>query len=149
MGWKSAIGALFMGIILHAAEPERLKTIDKGAFSGIQEPLRVVVTNKTQRAELWTKHIARKQPKAPPPDVDFEKESVIFVALGRKNTGGYSIEITDVRHSGKKTEVVVATRQPKEGGFNIQALTAPFHIVEVPKIEGSVKFTTAENKNGG
>ena len=146
MGWKSAIGVTLTAMATHAAD---LKTVEKGAFSGIQDPLQVVVTNQTQWAQLWTKHTARKEPKEPPPEIDFQKQSVIVVTMGRKNTGGYALEITDVRRSGDKTEVIVTSREPKAGGFSIQALTAPFHMVQVPKIEGQVEFKNAENKKGG
>lgn len=149
MGWKVAIGVLTLALASFADETNRVKTIEKGAFSGIQQPLQVVVTNKTQWAELWEKHTAKKLPKSPPPEINFAKESVIVVTAGRKNTGGYSVEISDVRRSGVKTEVLVSSQQPKPGGFNIQALTAPFHFVEVPKIEGETKFTTVESKQGG
>jgi len=138
MGWKFAIGVLLIGMTSFA---QSFKTIEKGAFGGVDKPLQVVVTNQTQWAELWDKHSARKLPKPPPPEIDFKKESIIFVSMGQKNTGGYTIEISDIRRSGGKTEILVNTKEPKEGGLTIQALTAPFHIVAVPKIEGEVKFT--------
>ena len=139
MGWKLVIGVLLVGMTAFADE---IKTIGKGAFGAVDQPLQVVVTNKTQWADLWTKHIADKLPKPEPPEIDFSKHSVIFVSAGRKTTGGYTIEVTDVRRSKDKTEIVVTTKGPKEGGLTIQALTAPFHIVEVARIEGSFNFTT-------
>jgi hypothetical protein len=137
MGWKLAMGVFLLGVTAFAAD---LKTIDKGAFSGVDKPLQVVVTNKTQWAELWQKHTANKLPKTPPPQVDFNKESVIFVTSGQKNTAGYSVEITDVRREKGQTEIVVSTKEPKPGALVAEALSAPFHIVELPRIEGEVKF---------
>jgi hypothetical protein len=137
MGWKLAIVVFLLGMTGFAAD---LKTIDKGAFSGIDKPLQVVVTNKTQWAELWQKHTANQLPKPPPPEIDFSKKSVIIVASGQKNTAGYSIEVTDVRQRKGETEVVVSTKEPKPGTLVAEALSAPFHIVEVPRIQGEVKF---------
>jgi hypothetical protein len=148
MGWKIVIALLLAAVTSSAEDTNRLKTLGKGAFSGIQEAVQVVVTNQTQWAELWQKHTAQKTPKPPPPEVDFSKETILFVASGKKTTGGYSVEISDVRRAEGKTEVVVTSKEPKPGGFNIQALTAPFHIVAVPRIEGEVKFKTTENKKG-
>lgn len=119
-----------------------MRTIGKGAFSGIQETMEVVITNQTQWADIWNKHSARKTPVDAPPEVDFQKESVIFVALGQKRTGGYAVEIAGLQRANDKTEIMVKTRAPKPGGFQLQALSAPFHIVVVPKIDGTVKFTT-------
>lgn len=112
----------------------------KGNFSGIQEPAQMVVTNATQWAEIWAKHSAQKRPAEPVPEIDFEKETVLFVALGQKRTGGYAVEIAEVKRMEGKVEVLVKTRKPKPGGFQLQALTAPFHAVAVPKISGAVKF---------
>src|SRR4051812_20126566 len=137
MGWKFAIGVFLFGMTGLAAD---LKTIDKGAFGGIDKPMQVVVTNKTQWAELWQKHTANKIPKPPAPDIDFNKESVILVTGGRKNTAGYSVEITDVRRTKDQTEIVVSTKEPKPGALVAEALSAPFHIVEVSRIQGEVKF---------
>jgi hypothetical protein len=150
MGWKLAIGVIFLfASVSFAEETNRLKTLEKGHFSGIQEALRLVITNKTQWEELWGRHNAQKIPKPAAPEIDFTKESLVFVSSGRKRTGGYSIEISEVRRSADKTEVLVTEKEPKPGGFNIQALTAPFHIVQVPKLEGEIKFRTVENKKGG
>ncbi len=113
MGWKLAIGAFVLAFTLFAEEAPRLKTLEKGNFSGIQEPLQLVVTNKAQWDELWAKHTAQKIPKTPAPEINFSKHSVLFVAAGRKNTGGYSVEITDVRRIGDKTEVLVTSKEPK------------------------------------
>ena len=149
MGWKKAVGVCLLVMASSAEETNQFKTLEKGNFSGIQQPLQVVVTNKTQWEELWAKHTAQKIPKQLPPEIDFTKASVIVVAAGRKNTGGYSIEIADLRRADGKTEVIVSEKQPKPGGFNIQALTAPFHIIQVPRVEGKVNFRSAENKKGG
>lgn len=138
MGWKLALGMLLVGMTAFA---EEIKTIDKGAFGAIDQPLKLVVTNKTQWTELWGKHNANKLPKPEAPEIDFNKKSLIFVSAGRKTTGGYTIEIIDVRRSKDKVEVVVSTKGPKEGALTIQALTAPFHIVEVARIESPFTFT--------
>jgi hypothetical protein len=149
MGWKIAIGVLLLAVTSFADEASSFKTLDKGGFSGIQQQLEVVVTNKNQWEELWGKHTAQKLPKPPAPEIDFDKQSIVFISLGRKNTGGYSVEITDIQRSGKKAEVLFSSKEPKPGGFTIQALTAPFHIVTTPRIEGEVKFRKVESKKGG
>lgn len=136
---------LFFGLLLSvlhvtAADSPKIRNIAKGGFSGIQQETEVVVTNSTQWADLWKKHSARKVPAAPAPEIDFDKESVLFVALGQKRSGGYAVEIADLKKVAEKTEVLVKTRAPRPGGMQIQALTAPFHIVAVPKISGPVKF---------
>jgi hypothetical protein len=144
MGWKLQVSLLVLGgAMAFAADANelRMKVLGRGAFSGIQEAKQLVITNQIQWAEIWQKHsVQNKEPKKPAPEVDFSKQSVLFVALGQKRTGGYSVGITDVQKKDGKTEVIVQTTSPKPGGFQIQALTAPFVAVAVPRIEGPVEF---------
>jgi hypothetical protein len=129
-----------MATLMSGAEPEKMRTIGKGNFSGIQEATQLVVTNAAQWTEVWRKHSARKIPTEKAPEVDFEKETVIFVALGQKATGGHSAEISEVKSIDSKTEVLVKARAPRPGGIQLQAISAPFHAVAVPKISGEVEF---------
>ena len=142
------IRALTLILILiagvNSAEPVKIRTIARGNFSGIQSPTELVVTNTAQWTELWKKHSARRTPSTPPPEIDFEKESVLFVTLGQKHSGGYSVEITALREANGKIEILVKTRAPKPGGLQLQAITAPFHIAAVPKLTGPAKFKLDE-----
>ena len=149
MGWKFAFGLLLLAIVSLGEETNQVKTLAKGTFSGIQEPTQTVVTNQAQWTDLWAKHVAQKTPQPPAPEVNFDKETVIFVTLGRKNSGGYGVEITGVRRSGNTREILVSTTDPKPGGLTIQALTAPFHIVAVPRLQDPVKFKVVPKKRGG
>jgi hypothetical protein len=155
MGWKqlTCLVALTLANVVaadtnahsHVVKPAggtNVKVIAKGAFSGIQEPKQIVVTNATQWAELWQKHSVKREPKPQAPEIDFSKQTVLFVSLGEKRTGGYGVEIADVKKDNGKTEVTVKTKSPKPGGFQIQAITAPFVIVAIPKVEGEVQFKT-------
>ena len=135
---------LLLAFSVNAAEPVKLRTIAQGNFSGIQEAAQLVVTNTAQWTEIWAKHSAQRTTKEEPPAIDFEKESVLFVALGRKSSGGYKIEIFDMRQSDSKLEVLVKVRTPRPGGLSLQALTAPFHAVAVPKIKVPVQFRTEQ-----
>lgn len=134
--------ALVCGAVTHGEAPA-MRTLFKGAFSGMQEPCQLVVTNKADWEALWGRHESRVEPKAKVPVVDFAKETVVVVALGRKNSGGHAVEITEVRNTGDGVEVLFKTKTPKPGGLSIQALTAPIHIVAAPKLEGKVSFKEA------
>lgn len=129
-----------IALLVHGSEPEKMRTIAKGNFTGIREPMQLVVTNASQWSEFWQKHSVQKNSAEEPPVVDFEKETVIFVALGQQRTGGHAIEITDVKRGDAQVEVLVRTRKPMPGGIQLQAISAPFHAVAVSKISGEVKF---------
>jgi hypothetical protein len=71
---------------------------------------------------------------------------VIAVTMGRRSTGGYSIEITRVERVGNRLRVEVTRTAPPRGAMTIQALTAPFHFVAVPASDLPVRFV--EKKPG-
>jgi hypothetical protein len=132
-----AVSAL---ISLDAADSGNMRTIAKGAFSGIRTPFNTLVTNDVQWTEVWGKHSANEKQVEAVPKIDFNKESVILVAMGEKRTGGYAIEVFAVEDSADSYVVRVRTKAPRPGGFQLQALSAPFHIVAVPKISKPVHF---------
>ena len=68
---------------------------------------------------------------------------VIVVTMGTKRTGGYSIEIVGAGPAGKKLKVSVKQTSPAPGAMTIQALTAPFHFVAVPRNELEPEFVEA------
>ena len=141
---RTLIALTFLISTVNAADPIKIRTIAQGNFSGVQTPTQVAVTNATQWKELWAKHSAQRTPAEKAPEINFDHETVLFAALGRRNAGGHKIEIAEVKSLGDATEVLINTRTPKPGGIQIQALTAPFHIVAVPKLTGPVKFKLVE-----
>jgi hypothetical protein len=124
----------------HAAEPIKMRTIAKGGFSGFEKETHLVITNETQWTDTWKKLSLQQTPAKPFPKVDFEKETVLLAAMGQKRSGGYAIEITRVEEIAGKFAVTVAARAPKPGGMQLQAISAPFHIVAVPRLTGPVLF---------
>ena len=137
-------GGLLALAAISGAEPVKMRNIAHGNFSGIQTATQLVVTNSNQWEKLWKEHSAQRLPAEPAPEINFEKETVLFVAAGRKRSGGHRIEIAEVQQTKGETEVIVKTHTPKPGGIQLQALTAPFHAVAIPKIHGKVKFRLEE-----
>lgn len=131
-----------------AAEPIKMRTLAQGNFSGLQTAINLVVTNSAQWREIWNKHSVQRTPAQAAPEVDFQKESVLIVTAGQKRSGGHRIEIAEVRQTGEKVQVLVKTRAAKPGGIQIQALTAPFHIAAIPKVDLPVQFQVQEDTSG-
>lgn len=69
----------------------------------------------------------------PLPDVSFDTRAVVVAYQGRQPTGGYSIEITDIKRTGTVLAVTVSERRPASGSFTTQALTSPFVAVSIPR----------------
>jgi PrcB C-terminal len=65
---------------------------------------------------------------------------VVAVFLGIRPTGGYGVEITAARREGGTLVVEYVERRPRPDALLTQALTAPFHIVALPRHDGAVTF---------
>lgn len=110
-----------------------MRTLAKGAFSGITEATQRIIKDRETWGQLWARHSGFRSPPEPIPAVNFDKEMVIVVTLGRQRTGGYAIEITRVQADGKHLKIFVKRSAPPPGAMTIQALTAPFLMVAIPR----------------
>ena len=89
----------------------------------------IAVYSQAELANLWRMaHGAN----SAAPKIDFNKEYVIGVFAGQKNTGGYAIAVTSVVDTGTTRTVTVTLTSPGTDCFVTQALTSPFQIIAVP-----------------
>lgn len=117
-----------------------LTTIQKGFYSGVREPLQVVIRDQQQWVALWARHSSIRDKPPPPPSVDFAAEMVVGLFLGQKSTGGYSVEITRAEMDGSDLRFYYRERSPTPGTIVTQALTQPYHLVKLPRHEASPVF---------
>jgi hypothetical protein len=123
----------FLACVAAGDDSLPIRNIAKGAFSGVGEATTKVVQDKTAWVKLWTEHRANMKGDLKVPEIDFSKEMVIFAAMGRQRTGGYAIEISNIRPANDRLQISLKRKTPPSGAMVTQALTAPFHIVAVPK----------------
>ncbi len=64
-------------------------------------------------------------------NIDFSRHSLLWLSMGQKNTGGYSISVSDIKRSEKKTYVTVKEVGPEPMQPVTMAITNPFAIVLV------------------
>jgi len=114
----------------------RMRTIDKGTQSGIEEARTVVVRTADEWQKLWRAHAAGK----PVPAVDFSQEMVVGVFAGQRPTAGYSVEIVGIRDENGGLVVDYRSGSPTRDAITAQVLTAPYDLVAVPKRAGEVRF---------
>src|SRR5213076_1350961 len=70
--------------------------------------------------------------------VDWQKRMLIVVTSGVKPSGGYSVEITDLKVADKTLTVTWKLNRPR--GFATEAFTHPGQVALVPRFEGQVRF---------
>lgn len=69
----------------------------------------------------------------PQPEINFNVRAVVVVYQGQKPTGGYSIEIAEIRRDGTVLAVKVNERRPAFGDVTTQVITSPFVAVSIPR----------------
>ncbi len=79
-------------------------------------------------------------------DVDWDKHMLIAVTGGVQPTGGYRVEITDVKQAGDTLTVHWKLHKPKPGDLTTSALTHPAEMVLVEKFNGKVVFDPPAGK---
>lgn len=117
----------------------QMNTIAADVMSAIDGARQVVAKTPADFEKLWREHA----PGRPTPSVDFSKNMVIGVFLGSRPSGGFGVEITDVRRDGDALLVSWAERRPGRDQMAAQVMTAPAQLVAVPRFEGAVRFQKA------
>ena len=115
--------------------------------SGILKPLRMVIRNRDAWLKIWEQLSSQQQPSPPLPEIDFSREMLIVVAMGQRNTGGFSIIVDGVYERDKKLEVVVKSTSPGQNCGTFQALTQPVDIIRLQKSDHSVVFRETDVTN--
>ncbi len=123
---------------LQAAAP--LQTIAKGPMSGVDVARHVVLRTPAELTMLWQTHA----PGRALPSVDFAKQMVVGVFLGTRPTGGYGVEIVRATMMGGGLRVEFVETAPRPDAITAQVLTAPYHLVAVPRTDGDVQFQKAD-----
>ena len=153
-GWKllrTSILAVFFAVSTACAAtvssgtdsarmPIQLVTVEKGNFSGIIEPLEVVIHTPAEWQNLWKRHVSIQSPPSPLPPIAFDNEMVVAVFLGQKNSGGYEVNISRAERRDAILDIFYDVVMPKPGGASIQAITQPFHIIRMSRSDAAVEF---------
>ncbi|MGQ0644180.1 MAG: protease complex subunit PrcB family protein [Elusimicrobiota bacterium] len=111
----------------------------RGFHSGIKRPETLVFRDRKAWENFWRRHDTS-LPAAPAPAVDFQKVMAAAVFSGEKPTGGFAVDIVDVRDLGPDLLVLYReTASPPDAAVT-EALTQPFHIRLIPRSPKPLRF---------
>jgi hypothetical protein len=113
------------------------RTIDQTTRSGVAEARDVVVRDSEKWAALWAEHAGAG---SPVPLVNFDKQMVIGVFLGKKENGCYATNISSVSLSGNKLSVLHSDTVPGPAVLCTLAITSPAHLVVIDRTDAQVEF---------
>jgi len=124
-----------------ASVPLEIRVLLRGQNARAEEASTSVVRGAAALSSLWTSVAG---PGVAKPELDFTKDAVVAAFMGRRNTGGYSIEAVGAERLADGSVVVrLRNLAPQPGMMVTQALTSPFLVVAVaaaPEAELVVEF---------
>jgi len=112
--------------------PKEFEVMDEGAQSGYRGDLAFkIITDQTDFARtVGTMSVTVSRDLS---SVDFNTQFVILALRGRKPTGGYSIEIQDVKREQNGLWITVKVGSPSKDAMVSQAFTSFYQMVVVEK----------------
>lgn len=125
------------------------RTLSKGLTSGMTDARREVIRDEVTFLKRWAEHAAESGRMALPPRVNFEKEMVVIVSMGKRPTGGYLTDVVEAELRGRTLRVLVAEREPVPGLMQIQVVTQPYVMVALPAVRARVEFRTVRESVAG
>lgn len=97
------------------------------------EPFIEILPDQKEHTLFYKRIHSHKIPKPEAFEVDFNKNAVLFISFGQKNTTGYSLELRGIYR--KETTLIVKARliSPLEDAMQAQMITHPFILVLIPR----------------
>lgn len=77
----------------------------------------------------------------------YEEDMYILVTYGEKPTGGYNVGITDINITDESVEVSVNFKAPKEGDIVTQAITYPYDLEVIEKVDLPLSFNVSGDED--
>lgn len=144
---KGIVISFFMLVLLAGCSSEDddlsksldFETIEKDSYSGIETSQNVIVSNINDWEELWNETVTWTPDERP--FVNFNESMVIAVFMGEQTSGGFEIEILELKEADDVIEVVSKFTVPDGGSGFTTALTQPFHMIKINKTDKNIIFS--------
>lgn len=116
--------------------------ISKGIWSGHTNAEYYVIQDRDEWTQIWSQHTKVMHPQDPLPEMDFSEKTIIAVFMGTHLTTGYGIEVKEIIDTGLSIVVKVEKTYPGKRCVVGEAITHPYHIVKINKIDKYIIFDT-------
>lgn len=124
-----------------AAGNLEIRRIGQWANTGIAESRRLVIRDNQAWSAFWTELGVGDRP-----EVDFNRNVVVAVAMGQRSSGGYDIAVQGVSGVAGELTVDVVETSPAPTCATTMALTQPVDVVVVVGGAGSRSWNFRERK---
>jgi TolB protein len=123
----------------------RFDVIAKDSDGAHVEEKTYAIYNAQAWEEVWNTIYANESDVPPVPAIDFKKKMVLGYFLGKKTTGGYAVEIKQITEKADALEIVLQKTAPGENCAVTLALTSPYTLVSLSKIEKEISVIVKED----
>ncbi len=114
--------------------------LHKSEHGGKEEKSYDIIKTNSERSQLLLNLNLDEETLQQLKDVDLNKHTLLALHMGQKNTGGFSIGVSDVEENSNTTYVTVEQETPEPGAMVTMALTSPYCIAVIDKNE-TIVFT--------
>ena len=107
--------------------------------SGFTEPTELVVRDQQSLVDAWST-LSNGIAGNPAPTIDLTRKTVVILALGTRNSGGYAIKSDSVAAEGGNATVFYTVTTPGPDCMTSQIQTSPVDIISFDRVRGDVRF---------
>jgi PrcB C-terminal len=108
--------------------------IKEGTNSGFSTFSTIQVHAQKGMDFIWDSIFSNYMKKPPIPIIDFKTNELITVALGERNSGGFSIKVKSVFETKKNIIITIEESKPGKTCMNTSVMTYPYQIIELKKL---------------
>ena len=113
----------------------KVSNLVREVYSGAKTKQNLIIKSKKEWIALWKKIYSRMNPIPRVPYINFRKEIVIAALAGEFLTGGYVIEVFEIKQRRDQVEIQVHTRSPGKTCGVTHAFSQPIHLVKIKKTD--------------
>lgn len=134
----SLAGFMWLGACQAQTHVQRFKMLESGAFAGTgKQGYQCEVLRDRNQFEIIYREIHKNRLPAPPiPEVDFQRNAVLFFSLDTRPTAGNSVDVEEVIRNGNRLDVRLKIMEPCKESIQAQVITKPFVMVAIEPYSG-------------
>ncbi|MFP3985216.1 MAG: protease complex subunit PrcB family protein [Candidatus Bathyarchaeia archaeon] len=120
------------------------EVIDWGNMNGYCEETYIVVRNEAEWEGVWEKHTLLESPPRSLPEINFSRNIIVCVFMGKCPTAGYKISIDRIWTDGEFVHVEIVKSRSSNDLAVAQIITRPFIIASLNSTNLHFVFHVAE-----
>ena len=139
------IGMFLVGCPVSKEQKTSFTSVSKGNLfgagkEGFKKENLVISSKKVWKSFLHQMDEANKISETFENSIDFSKDVIVVVIDEVRNTGGFSIEITEVVSKDASLLVKIHSKGPKPTDMVTMAIVQPYHIIKMTKTNKKILF---------